>query len=155
MPVSAYNTPNALASSTPVAWLALLTISAPGSPPLYVVNNAEAIVSRGITFEPYPFQVTLPMDDSDTLPQVTLAISNLDSAIIEFIRRLIDPPSIAIELVTSAYPDLVEKSLTFLKLVSVDYDVLTINGRLDVDDFLTQRFPAEGYVPPLFPGLFR
>ena len=153
--VQPVNVPPALASSSEVAWLCLLTITAPGLAPLYVVNNSEAVVSRGITFEPYPFAVTLPQDDSDTLPTVRLTISNIDRSIIEFVRSQPEAPAIAIELVTSAYPDLVEKSLTFLKLTSVTYNALTVDGNLDVDNFLTQRFPSESYVPPLFPGMFR
>jgi len=149
------NVPAALASSSNVAWLVLLTITATDLPPLRVVNNSEPITSRGNVFEPYPFAVTLPSDDSDQMPTVTLSISNLDAAIVQFVRGQRDAPAVAVELVTSAFPDIVEKSLTFLKLVTVTYDAMTLQGRLDVDDFLTQRFPAEAYVPPLFPGLFR
>lgn len=155
MPVQPQNVPAALASSSEVAWLALLTVTATGYPPLYVVNNAEPVVSRGITFEPYPFTLELPADDSESAPTVTLVISNLDAAIIEFVRGQAVPPSVAIELVTSAFPDVVEKSLTFLKLVNVSYDAMVVNARLDVEDFLSQRFPAEAYVPALYPALFR
>lgn len=155
--VQAVNVPAALESSSEVAWLCLLTITAADNPgvPLRVVNNAAPVVSRGLTFEPYPFNVVLPADDSETLPQVSLEISNLDAEIIAFVRAQAKAPSIAIEVVTSAYPDVVEKSLTFLKLTTVSYDAMVVQGRLDVDDFLSQRFPAEGYVPPQFPGLFR
>lgn len=146
----------AIQPSSPVAWLFLLTISDnSGDPPLRVVNNAEAITSRGQVFEPYPFDVLLPQDDSESLPSVTLQIANLDPAIIEFVRRSTTPPTIAIELVTSQYPDTVESSLSFLRLSNVSYDALTLTGRLDVDNFLTQKFPGEGYVPPLFPAIFR
>jgi Domain of unknown function (DUF1833) len=157
MPVSAQNTPAALAPSSPVVWLCLLHIWVSGQEAnvLRVVNNSEAVDSRGMHFEPYPFTVELPTDDSESLPSVSLVISNLDAVIVEFIRGQETAPNIAIELVTSAYPDLVEKSLTFLKLVSVTYDAMTVSGRLDVDDFLSQRFPGEGYVPSLFPALFR
>jgi hypothetical protein len=152
--VQPQNIPAALASSSDVVWLALLTISITGYPSLYIVNNSAPIVSRGVQYEPYPFAVTLPVDDTETLPAVSLVISNLDAAIVEFVRSQKYPPSIKIEVVTSAYPDIVEKSLTFLKLVSVSYDAMQLTGTLNVDDFLTQGFPAESYVPPQFPGLF-
>lgn len=155
MPVSAQNTAAAIASSSQVAWLALLTITAPGFAPLYVVNNTEPVWSRGIQFVPYPFQVTMPQDDSESLPSVSLVISNLDRAIMEFVRSQRDPPHIAIEIVTSQWPDLVEKSLTFLRMVNISYDAMQVTGQLDVDDFLTGAFPGESYVPPQFPGLFQ
>lgn len=145
----------AIASSSDVAWLCLLTITASGLPPLYVVNNSEPIVSRGVRYEPYPFSITLPADNSESMPQVQLVLSNVDNAIVEFIRGQLLAPAIAIEVVTSATPDTVEKSLTFLKLVSVSYDAMVVQGRLDVDDFLGQKFPNESYMPPQFPGLFR
>jgi hypothetical protein len=156
MPVQPQNVPAALASSSPVAWLFLLTIwTGDGSNALRVVNNSEPIVHHGYSFEPYPFTVELPADDSESAPSVTLVISNLDAAIVEFIRGQAYAPNIWIELVTSAYPDVTEKQLSFLRLVSVTYDAMVITGRLDVDDFLSQRFPAEAYVPSLFPALFR
>lgn len=156
MPVTPQNVPAALASSSPVAWLCLLAIwTGTGDDVLRVVNNSEPIVSRGFVFEPYPFTVELPTDDSESMPSVTLVISNLDAAIVEFIRGQATAPTIWIELVTSQFPDVVEKSLTFLRLVNVTYDAMVVSGRLDVDDFLSQRFPGEGYVPSLFPALFR
>lgn len=155
MPVSAYNIKAALETSSEVAWLFLLTITQIGQPPLYVVNNNEPIVSRGITYAPFPFSVTLPPDDSESLPKVSLVLQNVDSSIIEYVRQQLTPPDIRIELVTTAYPDFVETSLNFLKLTSVTYDAIQISGSLNVDNFLAQRFPAEAYLPPQFPGLFR
>lgn len=150
------NIPAALATSSDVAWLCLLKIwTGTGADALYVVNNSEAIVSRGQRYEPFPFQVTLPSDDSESMPQVRLTLANVDAAIIEFVREQATAPNIVIELITSAFPDVVEKSLTFLKLINVSYDAMTIEGQLNVDDFLAQKFPAEAYVPPLFPALFR
>lgn len=154
MPIQ--NIPAALASSIDAAWLCLLTITdASGGDPLRVVDNTVAVVSRGNTFEPYPFQVMLPADDSEQLPKVTLNISNLDAAIVEYIRESILAPKIAVELVTSQYPDQVEVSLTFLTLTGVTYDAMTVSGQLDVDTFLTGKFPAEAYTPVQFPALFR
>ena len=149
------NVPPALASSASVAWLCLLTITASGAPPLYVVNNSEPVISRGVTYAPYPFSLQLPADDSETLPTVSLVISNVDRSIIEFVRSQQFAPAIVVELVTSLYPDIVEKALDFLTLTAISYDALSLTGTLSVDNFLGQKFPAEGYIPTLFPGLFR
>jgi hypothetical protein len=155
MPLQPANVAAALATSSGVAWLCLLTITAAGQPPLRVVNNSVSITSRGNVYEPYPFAVVLPQDDSESLPQVKLEISNIDRAITEYVRAQLLPPAIEVELVTSAYPDTVEKSLSFLKLTSVTYDAMVLSGTLHVDNFLGQRFPAEAYTPAQFPGLFR
>lgn len=151
-----HDIPGALAPSSDAAWLALLTITdSGGGDALRVVNNSVPVISRGMSFEPYPFDITLPQDDSEQLPRVTLNISNLDAHIVEYVRESLEPPHIAIELVSTHYPDYVEVSLNFLRLGSVSYDAMTVTGQLDVDNFLTQKFPGESYVPPLFPALFR
>jgi hypothetical protein len=153
--VTPANMPSLTASATPVVWLALLRITAPGEPAVCLVNNSEEVTSRGQVYQPFPFAITLPADDSDSLPTVTLTLSNVDRSLVEYIRGALNAPHIEVELVTSAYPDTVEKSLTFLKLGGVQYDAITITGSLSLDNFLTQSFPAESYTPPYFPALFR
>jgi len=153
--VDAVNVPSLTASATPVVWLALLRITAPGEEAVALVNNSEPVVSRGITYQPFPFALTLPADDSETLPKVALNLSNVDQSLVDYIRGAAEPPKIEVELITSAYPDTVEKSLTFLRLTEVTYDAITIGGTLALDNFLTQAFPAEAYTPPYFPALFR
>lgn len=153
--MNSLNIPSTNASATDVAWLFLLTLTLPGLTALRVCNNNEPFVSRGQTFEPFPFRVTLPSDDSDQLPKVKLEIANVSGEIIEFIRTSRIAPTVVVELVTSAYPDIVEKQLSFLKLTSVTYDAMTVEGSLDMDNFLTQKFPSEGYTPVPFPALYR
>jgi hypothetical protein len=153
--VNPLNVPTVNASATGIAWIFLLTLTMPGLTPLLVCNNNEPFVSRGQTFQPFPFKITLPSDDSDTLPKVSLEIANVSGEIIEFIRTSKFAPKVVVELVTSAYPDIVEKQLNFLKLTSVTYDAMTVSGSLDMDNFLSQKFPVEGYTPIPFPAIFR
>jgi hypothetical protein len=154
MPISAQNTPSLLGTSTDVVWMYLLTITANGSPPLYLVNNNEPVTSRGIEYLPYPFALVLPQDFGDQLPQVQISIDNISLEIVEFIRSELTPPGIKVELVTSAYPDIVEKSLDFLQLRDVTYDAMAITGTLEVVNVLNTRFPAETYDPTRYPALF-
>jgi len=143
------------AISSPVAWLYLLTIETLGNPPLYLVNNNESIISNGITYQPFPFKLNLPSDDGEKLPRVSLVISNVSNEIIEAIRGQAIPPVLTVELISSAYPDIVEKRLDFLTLRGVQYDALTITGDLEVLNTMSVGFPAETYDPVHFPGLFR
>jgi hypothetical protein len=155
MPLTPQNRPISQQSASPFAWLFLLTITEPGYPPLYLVNNNEPFVSRGITYQPYAFGLVLPADDGESLPTAALSIDNISGEIVEYIRALATPPEIVVELVTSAYPDVVEKRLDFLKLRNVNYDALTITGQLEVNNVLSLGFPDENYDPTHFPGLFR
>jgi hypothetical protein len=154
MPISAQNTPDLLASHSPFAWLFLLTISTPGNPPLRLVNNPEPIMSRGDQYEPYAFAIVLSADTGEKLPTMTIEIDNIAGDIIEAIRGFSDPPHIKVELVSTQFPDLVEKSLDYLKLKSVTYDSIVIQGQMEVVNVLTAAFPNGSYTPSQFPGLF-
>jgi hypothetical protein len=143
------------ATSSPVAWLFLLTIEAKDKPPLYLVNNNEIFVSNGVEYQPFPFALKLPDDTGERLPRITLAISNISNEIIEAIRSQSTPPTLTIELVSSAYPDIVEKRLDFLTLRNVSYDATTITADLEVINVMSSGFPSEVYDPVHYPALFR
>jgi hypothetical protein len=155
MPLSAQNFPHALESTSAVAWFCLLTITPAGQQPFHLVNNTEPVISRGIEFKPYPFNFVLPTDDGETLPKVSIVIDNLAGEIIRAIRAELQPPRIDLEIVTSAFPDLVEKRLNFLRLRSVTYNAMTIEGSLETVNVLTAKFPRADYTATEFPGLFR
>jgi len=149
------NITSLLERSSPTAWFFLLTITPKGGTPMYFVNNNEKVVSRGVTYEPFPFALILPEDTGDRLPKVTITISNISGEIIQAIRAQSTAPDMKVEMVSSAYPDIVEKTLDFLQLRSVNYDAITITGQLEVVNVLTKGFPSESYDPVHFPGLFR
>jgi hypothetical protein len=140
------------AVSSDAAWLVLLTFTLPGEPPLRVVNNTEQIVSRGDTFEPTAFEITLPTDDGEQLPKVQLEIVNVDGSIMEWVRGFHVAPNLKLEIVLSTQPDVVERSIDFLKLNNIDYDALTISGTLVVENAMTAGFGSI-YSPFEFPAL--
>jgi hypothetical protein len=142
------------ASSTDVAFWFLITITPGSGAPIRFVNNRTDVTSRGETFMAYPFSVVLPTDDDQRVPTVRLTIDNVDRAIVEAIRAQSTPPAVKLEVVTSTYPDIVEKTIDFLYLRSVDYDALTITGTLEARGILNQRFPKESYTASIFPGIF-
>lgn len=133
--------------------LALLTIASPGLPPIRCTANNEPVTSRGQTFEPYPFNITLPTDATHERPRATLEIDNVSPEIMEEVRRLLDPPDVKIELVLMSTPNVVEKTIDFLRLTSVTYDALTIRGDLQPVDLWSQPAIAPTYTPVEFPGL--
>jgi hypothetical protein len=141
--------------SSPVAWFYLLTIKTTNNPDLCLVNNNEPIISNGIEYKPFPFSLNLPSDTGDRLPTVNLTISNISNEIIESIRNQPTAPVLTIELVSSAYPDIVEKRLDFLKLRSVSYDAMTVTGNLEVINTMSSVFPSETYDPVHYPGMYR
>ena len=154
MPLSPAVTPYVQASSSPLVLIPLLTITLPGKPALRVCDNTVDVISRGETFQATHFEVTLANDDPDKLPEVQLRIANVTGEIVEYLRALVVPPTIKLEIVSNVDFDVVEKSIDFLRLVSIGYDALLITGTLQVDTILSRKFPDEQYIPPHYPGLF-
>jgi Domain of unknown function (DUF1833) len=140
--------------SSDIAWLFLLSIFPANEPAIHVVNNTELIVSNGVSYHPYPFDITLPTDNGDSLPKVKIRIDNVAAELVEIIRSQVEPPKVTCQLVTTAFPDIVERSLDYLVLRSVSYDSLVIQGDLEVNNTLNNKFLKSRYTAVEFPGLF-
>jgi len=135
-------------------FIELLTIESPPNIfPLYVANNNEDVVSRGTTFKASAFEITLPNQDPEKLPDLNLTIQNVDTKIMEYIRMFEYPPVMKLEIVTSIDLDLVEVAVDFLTLKSVQYNQFEITGSLKIENWLGRKF-GDSYDPVQFPGLF-
>lgn len=155
MPLHPSNTPAINASATNTAFFYLLTIEpVNGSELIHLVNNNQPVTSNGITYQPYPFSTTLPMDTGDQIPNIQLTIDNVDQSLTNAIRELEQAPNIRLQLVTSDFPDLVEKDLNFLRLRNVNYDAMSITGTLEIASLWARKFPSERVDPISFPSLF-
>lgn len=153
MPLSSNANVAANAISSPVAWLVLLTFTLPNKDPLRVVNNTLDVVSRGNTFQACGFEIILPSDDGEAIPNVKLTIPNADREIVEWIRGFPTAPTLMMEIVLSNQPDIVERSIDWMRLSNVTYDAIQITGTLAVENVLSAGFPGEKYSPVRFPGL--
>ena len=150
--------PYAQSSSSEIVFLALLTFTIPGQPavtPLRVVNNTLNVISRGLEYEAYPFDIILPEDEIDKLPAVKLSIDNVDRRIMAWLRGFSIAPQMLLEVITNVNFDVVERSVGFLTLTTVDYDAFKITATLNVDNVLARKYPPDTYDPVQFPGLFR
>ena len=152
MTLRTQGTIQAKAINSEAAFLVLLTFTLPGAPPLRVVNNTVEIVSRGETFTATYFEIVLPSDDGEQLPEVKLAIQNIDQRILEWVRGFRTAPNLKMELVLSTQPDVVERSIDYLRLDEISYDALEITGTLRVENVMSAAF-GDVYEPVQFPGL--
>jgi len=141
-------------TSSEVAWLYLLEITPPAGPVLRLVNNIEPITSRGNVYQPYPFRLVLPDQQEGQLPKVKIEIDVIAGEIIEAVRGFAEPPSFKVELISTAYPDIPEKTLDFLKLRAVTYDAMILQADMEVVNILSAKFPFEEYDPVSYPALF-
>jgi Domain of unknown function (DUF1833) len=130
------------AQETGTAWLVLLTITHPGLPtPIRVTSDGVVTVHNGNTFDPFPFEVTLPDDVEGRAPQAHLRIDNTSQEIIALLRGLVTPPSLTIKIVRSADPNYVERVWSGLEWRASTYDIGAITGTLTVEDLALEEFP--------------
>lgn len=136
-------------------FLYLATLSHPSfSPPIRLVDNIEQVISRGETYEPFPFKVTLAPDDGETARSVRIVIDNVSLELIEEIRTATTPIDVTLETVLASAPDSIQIDIGGLKMKTVIYDRSTITATLIFDDFLNTELTSEKYGPQNFPGLF-
>ncbi|MFQ5954023.1 MAG: DUF1833 family protein [Kiloniellales bacterium] len=144
------------AQETTEVFLMLLTIDhADLAAPTRIVNNTKAIISNGNTFTAYPFEISLPDDDPERPPEVTVAIDNVAQDIIQALRQVSSPLSFDLEVVLASDPNTVEIGPLKLEMTSADWDAGVIRGRLAYPELLDESYPADTYNPALYPGLFK
>jgi len=153
MPISNAAIPYLNVIRSEIVFIELLTINNTNMATLFVANYHEDITSRGITFLASAFEIILPNQDPESLPDITIKICNVSPAIMEFVRAMETPPSLRLEIVTNLNLDLVEITVDYLKMRNVTYNAFEITGTLLVDNWLARKF-GDLYDPVQFPGLF-
>ena len=145
---------SAFAQETDEVWLILLTIShADLTNDIQVVHNPVAITSRGMTFVGFAFEISLPIDSPDRAPVAELRIDNVSQEIAQAVRSISSAPTVKIEVIRAAAPDVVELSLDGFRLRNVNWDADSVRGALVLDDIATEPYPAGIFSPAGFPGL--
>lgn len=143
------------AEATADAFLILLTLSHTAlEEPLRVSSDAVDTVSRAMTFTAFPFALTLPDDIDNQAPEARLTIDNIDREIVRTLRGLASAPTVLIEIVRAATPDIIEAQFQDFRLTNVTYDSQVVSGNLTLEDFTMEPFPAAVFSPGYFPGLF-
>lgn len=143
------------AQSTDNAILALVTISHNEVGTIRIVNNTEAVVSNGETYQPYMFDLVLGDDTANGIKEAKLMIDNVNREITRRVRLMGDAASVNIKIVLSQTPDVVEIELDGLKLRNVEYNENWIGGTLSFEERLMNNVPVHTFSPLLFEGLFR
>jgi hypothetical protein len=138
-------------------FLVLVTVDHPDmAQPIRVTSDGVDTISRGNTFIPFPFSLTLPSESEDSPPRAILSISNVNLSVITEIRKAsVDPPpSVLIEIVLASDPDTVEVTTPTFELQNVSYTAAAIQGNLGVESLVGEPFPAGRITPANFPGAF-
>ena len=114
------------------------------------------IVSRGIVFNPYPFQITLPEDSDERPPKAQIELDNISLEAAAWLRSINVPVRVKMEVIFVQTPDVVEYSSPTMDGVNAIFN--TSDGKiiipLSVYPYGRMLFPHRAFTPNLFPGLF-
>ena len=134
--------------------LVIIEISHADITTLRFVNNYTNVTSNGNVYTAYPFDINLPSDVEEKLPQVTLTIDNISRSIVDEIRTLTGAPDIDISVILASDPDKLEAGPYEMKLREVGYNAFTITGTISELDIFHETYPGDNYSPTNFQGLF-
>lgn len=114
----------------------------------------RGIVSRGLEYVFFPFEITLPQQDETGIARARISIDNIDRRVVRAIRAANSAVSVKIEVVASSDVDTPEFTADNFRLEQVEYDAFTVSGDISVEYFDLEPYPAKRYTPSDFPGLF-
>jgi hypothetical protein len=133
----------------------LLTFSHPALPtPIRVSSDSQNTVSGGVTYLPFPFQIGMPDDSADQMPQAQITIDAIDRSFITALRLIPDAPTITMVFVLASQPDTIEASWTFM-MRDVAYDAFSITGVLSYEQVLDEPYPGDQVTPSTMPAVFQ
>lgn len=145
-----------MAEHTDVVFLHALTIDHPllEDGPLRFVDNPEPVERSAGTFEPAYFNLTLPADDEERLPQVRLVIDNVARELMAEIRKAATSPTCTLEVIASTDWEVAQYGPLDFTFKSVEYDVMEIQITMGFHEILNRNYPALFFLPHNAPGLW-
>lgn len=135
-------------------WLLTITHEATGETHR-LVSNLDNVVSRGETYLAFPFEFVLPSDDGETLPEIPIVIHYVSDELVALLRKHADGVVVLAEIILASAPDQPEYTIEDLVIKTVTYDAGQVTLTAKVEDLMSQRFPADDYLPRSFPGMFK
>jgi hypothetical protein len=137
-----------------VAYFFLMTITDPESSTiLRVVNNLEDVTSRGEVYTAFPFEITLPPDTGTAPAGVKVTTVNVGAELMQILRGTLDPPKVKLELILSNDTDIVEKTIDFMVLRNLEYDIESVSFELTSSSIFARKTCTGIYSQNEFPGL--
>lgn len=122
--------------------------------PMVLSSGHRGVVSNGQEYVHFPFEPILPGESADQFPTARLKIDNVSREILLAVRRMSGPADITFSVCLASNPDLIEISVSGLRLRNVTADAMTVEGELTPEQFEYEAFPVGRFTPAHFPGLF-
>lgn len=144
-----------LAQQTAEVFVPCLRIQHPDLETIRVCFNTEKLVRADGDYLPYPFQISLPSQREDEIPNVKVTIDNTDLSVNEAIRNLVGAPVVTFDVVLASSPDMIEAGPFYFELQQATADANTIQGVLGQEEStFNQLYPGQQYTPVSSRGLF-
>lgn len=125
--------------------------------PIRVVNNTEQVTWRGNTYLPSRFAIAVPSEENGSIPQVSLAIDNINRVIRDAIELAQNQPTMYLTYIRAdAHPDNdpAEAGPFEFVMESAEYDVNIATIQLRFTEVYRLRYPQHSFIPAFFPDLF-
>ena len=140
-----------LAQATSETLLKCVTISHTDITTQRLVNDRQDLTRAAGTFTAFPFEVTGPHQSEDRLPQLHIALDNVDQRIITALRSVAgtrEDITVVYEEVLRATPDTVETGPVSFRVDRVRNTLTTVSLELSLHSgFLNAAFPAGQFAP--------
>ena len=112
-----------------------------------------------VTFDAFPFNITLPRSDADGSQEMQISLQNIDQSLVDELEAASTKPDERIAVVYRIYlatdktePQNLPIKLSISEVAMTNETISAIATRSDVLNF---PFPSEAYDPLRFPGLAR
>lgn len=146
------------AEETGDIFLPLLTIThADLAAPIRVVADTIDMTYGANTYVGLPFELSLPPDTEDRVPEVSLTVDNVDQQIVQAVRTITSPPTVTLEIVRKDNGGVITSELGPMnfRMNSSNYDALKVSATLGYEsDFLNEPATIHRFDPVTAPGVF-
>ncbi len=133
----------------------LLSLSSPyWAEPVTVCDDGITLISEGVTYFGYWFEITWPNDEDNVVPEARLVIAS-DRRIVKAVRQLParSPVTVLVSYVNATTPDVVERSL-ILTMRGVEWNSDSISATLTFPILYQEPYPGYYFTPDIYPGVF-
>lgn len=148
-------------TTTSVYLYAMIITHTDLSPDLMVINNSvdlDVDIGTVETFTAFPFEITLPIIEENSVPTAIMRFDNIDRTLVELIRTSNEKPAVELYLVRFAPGDTeaaVEVGPLSFSLINVKWDAWKIECQLSIEyDYLNEPCMKYRFTPDIAIGLF-
>ena len=154
MPLYSWDQAWLQARETSEAALCLLTVTHPSINTIRLVKNTVDITSRSAIYSASYFELDV-INDNDQPPRATIALPNVDRAIGIMLMGLVDPPTVKLEVISSAHLDEPIYVADKLFVQNITIDPITISGELIRQNYSSEVCGTIRVTPARCPAIFR